>query len=83
MKEYKNKVYTFSVMNEDGSGRIEITRDSNWEGLQPWAQLNMLKALLIFQSYTEDAVRAIRDLSFEELEKLDMKDCDVFEEWRP
>ena len=82
MKEQKDKVYTFSVSNDDGTDRIEITRYSNWEGLQPWAQLNMLKALLIFQSYSEDAVRTIRDLNFEELEKLDMEDCDVFEEWR-
>ena len=83
MKEYKNKVYSFSVMNEDGTDRMEITRTSNWEGLKIWEQLNMLKALLIFQSYSEDAVRTIRELDFEELEKLDMENCDVFEEWRP
>ena len=83
MKDYKNKVYTFSVMNEDGTDRMEITRFSNWEGLKIWEQLNMLKALLIFQSYTDSAVRTIRDLSIEELEKLELSDCDVFEEWRP
>ena len=82
MKEYKNKIFSFSVMNEDGTDRIEITRTSNWEGLKIWEQLNMFKAFLIFQSYSEDAVRTIRDLNFEELEKLDMEDCDVFEEYR-
>lgn len=83
MREHKNKIYSFSVMNEDGSDRMEITRTSNWEGLKIWEQLNMLKALLIFQSYGESAVRTIRDLSFEELEKLNMENCDVFEEWQP
>lgn len=82
MREHKNKIYSFSVMNEDRTDRMEITRTSNWEGLKPWEQLNMLKALLIFQSYGEGAVRTIRDLDFEQLEKLNMEDCDIFEEWR-
>lgn len=83
MKEYKNKIFSFSVMNEDGTDRIEITRASNWEGLKIWEQLNMFKAFLIFQSYGEDAVRSIRDLDFDELDRLEKSDCDVFEEWRP
>lgn len=83
MKEYKNKVFSFSVANEDGTDRIEVTRTSNWEGLKPSTQLNMFKALLIFQSYSENAVKSIRDLSIEDLEKLNMENCDIFEEWKP
>lgn len=81
--ERKDKIYTFSVQNEDGTNRTEITRTSNWEGLKPWEQLNMLKTLLVLQSYGENIVRSIRELDLEELEKLDMSNSDVFEEWRP
>ena len=81
--ERKDKLYTFSVQNEDGTNRTEITRTSNWEGLKPWEQLNMLKTLLVLQSYGENIVRSIRELDLEELEKLDMSNSDVFEEWRP
>lgn len=68
MIDIKDKIYTFSVSNDDGSNRIEISRTSGWEGLKLWEQLNMFKMLLLAQSWTEDQVKNIRLLDDEQME---------------
>lgn len=81
MKDFKDKIYTFSVSNDDGSDRIEVVRTSNWEGLNPSAQLNMLKTLLLLESWGENTVKLIRQLEDEDLETLNLLDCEVLEPW--
>jgi len=80
--DFKDKIYTFTVENDDGSNKIEIIRTSNWEGLKPWQQLNMFKILLLQQSWSEDLVKRIRELDNDELEILKKEDCPILEEYR-
>lgn len=82
MSVFKDKIYTFSVMNDDGTDRVEIVRTSNWEGLQPWQQLNMLKLLLLEESWSEKVVKTIRILEQDIFEELYPKGIDVLEEYR-
>lgn len=82
MPNYKDKIYTFSVMNDDGTDRVEIVRTSNWEGLQPWQQLNMLKLLLLEESWSEKVVKTIRILEQDMFEELYPEGVDVLEEYR-
>lgn len=82
MPNYKDKIYTFSVSNDDGTDRVEIVRTSNWEGLQPWQQLNMLKLLLLEESWSEKIVKTIRILEQDMLEELYPEGIDVLEEYR-
>ncbi len=82
MSVFKDKIYTFSVMNDDGTDRVEIVRTSNWEGLQPWQQLNMLKLLLLEESWSEKIVKTIRILEQDMLEELYPEGIDVLEEYR-
>lgn len=82
MPNHKDKIYTFSVMNDDGTDRVEIVRTSNWEGLQPWQQLNMLKLLLLEESWSENTVKAIRMLEYHMLEDLYPEGISVLEEYR-
>lgn len=78
----KDKIYTFSVSNDDGSNRIEVTRTSNWEGLKPWEQVNMLKVLLLQESWSEELVRRIRVLEDGDLEELFSIYPSVLEEYQ-
>jgi hypothetical protein len=82
MSVFKDKIYTFSVMNDDGTDRVEIVRTSNWEGLQPWQQLNMLKLLLLEESWSEKIVKTIRILEQDMFEELYPEGIDVLEEYR-
>lgn len=82
MKTLQNKLYTFSVQNEDGSERIEITRTSNWEGLSPWEQLNMFKVLLLQESWGERTVQCIRILEEYQMEDLYPEQPGVLEEYQ-
>lgn len=82
MSVFKDKIYTFSVMNDDGTDRVEIVRTSNWEGLQPWQQLNMLKLLLLEESWSESIVKTIRILEQDMLKELYPEGIDVLEEYR-
>ena len=82
MKPLENKIYTFSVQNEDGSERIEVVRTSNWEGLQPWEQLNMFKVLLLQESWGERTVQCIRILEESEMEDLYPEQPSILEEYQ-
>lgn len=81
MRDLKNKIYTFSVKNEDGTGLIEITRNSNWEGLKLSEQLNMFKTLLLQESWGEESVRCIRILDQDDLDVLYPGKPSVLEEY--
>lgn len=81
MPNYKDKIYTFSVMNDDGTDRVEIVRTSNWEGLKLSDQLNMFKTLLLQASWSEDLVRCIRILDQDDLNALYPKKPSVLEEY--
>ncbi len=81
LREAKNKIYTFSVQNEDGTDRIEVIRTSNWEGLKPWEQLNMFKVLLLQESWSENLIKCIRILEQGQLEELYAELPGVLEEY--
>lgn len=82
MNELKDKIYTFSVSNDDGSNRIEVTRTSGWEGLKPWEQLNMFKVLLLQASWPENLVKCIRIVDEGDLEYLSSEPTSILEEYR-
>lgn len=83
MNELKDKIYTFSVSNDDGSNRIEVTRTSGWEGLKTWEQLNMFKVLLLQESWSENLVKCIRIIDEGDLEYLSSEPTSILEEYQP
>jgi hypothetical protein len=78
----QNKIYSFSVQNEDGTDRIEVVRTSNWEGLKLWEQLNMFKVLLLQESWSENLIKCIRIVDEGDLEYLSSEVTSILEEYQ-